>query len=206
MYPTESMASGSSANSRQPRKNLPELYVDVHIPTHPRPARRNSHRSPLTPGRRTPKSPNNRPNCHYSPYPKTPASSHPRSPKSAGGPGRRIYFCPDPPPQCDFRCGNPPTPGSLYCHNDTCRDRSCAAYSRAWGGYCAEHGCASGGCLRRRAVVRLPLAGEGARVERYAISRYCGVHSCRVLGCGRRGVKELVGFCEKHFGDCYDYY
>ena len=200
------MASGSS-KPREPRKNLPELYVDVHIPNTPRPTRRNSYWSPLTPGRRTPKSPNDRYSHHYSPYPKTPAASHPKSPKSAGGPRRRIYFCPDPPPQCDFRCGNPPTPGSLYCRNDTCRDRSCAAYSRVWGGYCAEHGCAAGGCLRRRTVVRLPLAEEGARVvERYAVVKYCGVHSCRALGCGRRGVRELVGFCRKHFGDYHDCY
>ena len=53
----------------------------------------------------------------------------------------------------------------------------------------------------------MPLAEEGARVvERYAVVKYCGVHSCRALGCGRRGVRELVGFCRKHFGDYHDCY
>lgn len=53
--------------------------------------------------------------------------------------------------------------------------------------------------------MRLSSAGEDAREKRYAVSKYCGVHSCRVLGCERRGMRELVGICGKHFGDCYDY-
>lgn len=196
-------------------------HVDVirHVDPKPPPRRRNSLHLPLTAGFHIPLEPKPRHHhhdvvkghhhhhhhqdvkehrhqhhCHHHhEAPKKPKHHHllpirPRNP-----------FVPDP-PMCGLRCGNARMKRSPYCLNDTCRDTSCSRQSASWGGYCDHHGCGVGDCSRRRQVTKIP-GREKHGAENFVVSRYCGVHSCRVWGCSDVSRRHFDGYCRDHYID-----